>query len=213
MDAENQDALPPAATATSLSVAEAADRLGLSRWTINGWISSGALPAIVVAGRRRLRAEDVDIAEAAVHAGGVVPAWRREPFRAGWRLRQLREAAELTQIELAARCGLTHEAISRLELGRATPLATSVRRLAKALGVAPADFVREVGTERGLTTAAAAARLGVTTGRIQAWLLSGHLTGWKASGQWRVAPASVAALEASGRMRGRSRRLDPRFRG
>ena len=64
-----------------------------------------------------------------------------------------------------------------------------------------------------MTTAEAAARLGVPAGRIQAWLLSGQLAGWKASGQWRIATGSVAALEASGRMRGRSRRLDPRFRG
>ncbi|HEU5432428.1 MAG TPA: helix-turn-helix domain-containing protein [Thermomicrobiales bacterium] len=211
MDAEDHDAFPPATT--SLTVTEAADRLGLSRWTINGWIASGALPAIMVARRRRLRSADVDAAEAQMHAGGVVPAWRREPYRAGWRLRQFRETAGLTQIELAARCGLTHEAISRLELGRATPLATSVRRLAWALNVAPADFVKDVETERGLTTAEAAARLGVSIGRIQAWLLSGQLAGWKASGQWRVAARSVAALEASGRMRGRSRRLDPRFRG
>ncbi|HEU0116500.1 MAG TPA: helix-turn-helix domain-containing protein, partial [Thermomicrobiales bacterium] len=128
-------------------------------------------------------------------------------------LRQFREAAELTQIELAARSGLTHEAISRLEVGRAAPLAKSVRRLARALGVTPTAFVGDGRTERGLTTAEAATRLGVPVGRIQAWLLGGQLAGWKVSGQWRVAPGALAALEESGRMRGRSRRLDPRFRG
>ena len=48
---------------------------------------------------------------------------------------------------------------------------------------------------------------------VQMWLLTGQLSGWKVSGQWRVATTSVRALEASGRMRGRSRRLDPRFHG
>ncbi|HET7093182.1 MAG TPA: helix-turn-helix domain-containing protein, partial [Thermomicrobiales bacterium] len=157
MDATDHSLAQP--STASLTVTEAADRLGLTRWTISGWIASGALPAVVLAGRRRLRAEDVDAAQALVHAGDVVPAWRREPRRGGWRLRQLREAAELTQIELAARCGLTHEAISRLEMGRAAPLATSVRRLARALGVAPADFVSDIATDRGVTTAEAAARL------------------------------------------------------
>jgi hypothetical protein len=49
--------------------------------------------------------------------------------------------------------------------------------------------------------------------RLQEWLRQGKLTAWKASGQWRVDARSVAALAASGRLRGRSRRLDPRFHG
>jgi hypothetical protein len=53
----------------------------------------------------------------------------------------------------------------------------------------------------------------VPPGRVQKWLAEGQLAGWKVSGQWRVAALSLAELEASQRMRGRSRRLDPRFRG
>ena len=58
----------------------------------------------------------------AAHRRRVEPAWRRNPQRAGQRLRQLREAAGLNQQELAARSGLTHEEISRLELGHQAPL-------------------------------------------------------------------------------------------
>ena len=148
----------------------------------------------MIAGRRHLRLEDLDAAQALLHAGDVVPAWRREPKRAGWRLRRFREAAELTQVELAARSGLTHEAISNLERGRRAPLASTVRRLAQALAVEPAAFVTGTATERGLTTEEAAARLGVPVSRVQTWLLTGRLTGWKVSGQWRVVADSVAAL-------------------
>jgi excisionase family DNA binding protein len=208
------DASRPAEPAPGLlTVTEAADRLGLSRWAIGNWVTRGLLPATLIAGRRHLRLADLDAAQALLHAGDVVPAWRREPKRAGWRLRRFREAAELTQVELAARSGLTHEAISNLERGRRAPLASTVRRLAQALAVEPAAFVTGTATERGLTTEEAAARLGVPVSRVQTWLLTGRLTGWKVSGQWRVVADSVAALQASGRLRGRSRRLDPRFRG
>ena len=67
----------------------------------------------------------------------AVDAWRRDRARAGVRLRGLRVAAGLTQVELAARSGLTHESISRLELGHRGPQAETVARLAEALGVAP----------------------------------------------------------------------------
>jgi excisionase family DNA binding protein len=204
---------PSRSAAPLLTVTEAAERLGLSRWTIGGWIGRGLLPAIMVGGRRRVQPADLAATQAVQHAGAVVPAWRRERRRAGWRLRQLREAADLTQLELAARSGLTHEAISNLERGRRAPLATTVRARAQALGVDPTAFITGTATDAGLTTAEAAARLGVPVGRVQTWLLTGQLQGWKVSGQWRVARQSVAALEASGRLRGRSRRLDPRFRG
>jgi excisionase family DNA binding protein len=148
-----------------------------------------------------------------VHAGGVVPAWRREPKRAGWRVRRLREEAGLTQLELAARSGLTHETISRLEHGQREPHARTLLALAQALGTTPAAFVSPLELGGSLTVAEAARRLGVPAPRLQEWLRTGQLAGWKASGQWRVATTSVAALAASGRLRGRSRRLDPRFHG
>jgi excisionase family DNA binding protein len=64
-----------------------------------------------------------------------------------------------------------------------------------------------------LTTAEAASRLDVPAGRVQSWLKQGELSGVKASGQWRVPAVVVAELARSGRLRGRSRRLDPRYRG
>jgi transcriptional regulator with XRE-family HTH domain len=71
----------------------------------------------------------------------VIRAWRRNRSRAGARLRSLRLAAGLTQLELAARSGITHEAISRLELGNRAPRAETIRRLSTALGVEPAELV------------------------------------------------------------------------
>ena len=61
--------------------------------------------------------------------------------------------------------------------------------------------------------AEAAARLRVPAGRVQTWLREGKLAGVKVSGQWRVPVSAVRDLARSGRLRGRSRRLDPRYRG
>jgi excisionase family DNA binding protein len=196
-----------------LTVPAAAARLGCSIATISGWIGQGSLPAQRHDRRRWVRLADLLEAQRLVHAGGVVPAWRREPKRAGWRLRRLREAAALTQLELAARSGLTHETISRLEHGRRQPYARTLVVLAQALGTTPAAFVSPGAFGGSLTTAEAAARLAVPAPRLQEWLRQGKLTAWKASGQWRVDARSVAALAASDRLRGRSRRLDPRFHG
>jgi excisionase family DNA binding protein len=90
-----------------------------------------------------------------------------------------------------------------------------VRTLAQALGVEPARFVaRDKTTGLSLLTVAeAAGRLDVPAGRVQAWLKQGLLAGSKVSGQWRVPAVAVAELARSGRLRGRSRRLDPRYRG
>ena len=58
----------------------------------------------------------------------------RSPF--GTRLRQLREAAGLTQEELAERAGLTADAIAALERGRRRrPYPHTLRALADALGL------------------------------------------------------------------------------
>jgi transcriptional regulator with XRE-family HTH domain len=144
----------------------------------------------------------------------VVPAWRQHRRRAGKRLRALREAAGLSQLQLAAASGLTHEAISNLETGKRAPYAATVITLAQALEVEPEWFVsRERGGLTTLTVAEAAARLDVPTGRVQTWLRQGLLAGCKVSGQWRVLAVVVAELARSGRLRGQSRRLDPRYRG
>src|SRR5215207_5226578 len=124
-----------------LTVTEAAQRARVSYATVRGWIVSGALPMVRMDGRRRIRPADLTIAQATAHVGGVVPAWRRDRRHAGWRLRMLREAAGLTQLELAAISGLRHETLSRLELGRQAASAETVRALAQALGVDPEQFV------------------------------------------------------------------------
>ena len=197
-----------------LTVTEAAREVGVSRSTVNGWIATGQLPAAVIDRRRRIRQEDLAAVHMTAHLGGVVPAWRQDRRHAGKRLRALREATGLSQLQLAAASGISHEVISRLELGRCWPKAATVRALAQALKVEPEQFVRHEQTGlTALTVAEAAARLGVPAGRVQTWLKDGLLPGVKVSGQWRVLTVVVAELARSGRLRGRSRRLDPRYRG
>jgi excisionase family DNA binding protein len=200
---------PPLLTAT-----EAARRAGVSRNTVNGWITHGDLPAIRIAGRRYVRPADLVATQVRAHIGPVLPVWRHDPPRVGKRLRTLREAAGLTQLQLAATSGLTHEAISRLERGQRAASAETVRQLAQALGVAPERFVGHdsLGLTM-LTIAEAASRLDVPPTRVRDWVTQGELAGTKVSGQWRVPAVAVAELDRSGRLRGRSRRLDPRYRG
>ena len=197
-----------------LTVAEAARQVGVSSWTIKGWITSGHLPVVRMYDRRRIRPPDLAAAHTRAHVGGVLPAWRQDRKHAGWRLRLLREAAGMTQLEVAAASGVTHETISQLELGRRAPHAPTVHALAQALRIDPEQFVSDepVGLTL-LTVAEAAARLEVPADRVRNWLKAGVLAGGKVSGEWRVPTIAVAELERSGRLRGRSRRLDPRYRG
>ena len=51
------------------------------------------------------------------------------------RIRRLREARWLTQAELAKRARLHPVSLARIETGAAVPRVTTLRRLAKALGV------------------------------------------------------------------------------
>lgn len=196
-----------------LSAREAARAVGVSPPTISGWMRSGFLPWARVGRRRMVRYADLLEAQRIAHASGVVPAWRADPQRAGQRLRAMREAAGLSQLALAPAAGLSHEAISLLEHGHRAPQAATVHKLALALGVSPAQFVAQapIGLSK-LTTAEAAARLGVPVGRVQVWLKRGELPGSVVSGQWRIPEIAVAELDRSGRLRGRSRRLDPRYR-
>ena len=197
-----------------LSVTEAARLTGLSRSYISGWIGDDKLPVVRIAGRRYVTREDLLATQASIHLGTVVPAWRQDPVHAGRRLREIREAAGLNQIQLAAASGLTNEAISRLETGHNAPYADTVRTLARALRVDPTRFVgHEVIGLRMLTAAEAASRLDVPVDRLQTWLRQGELAGVKVSGQWRVTAVAIAELGRSGRLRGESRRLDPRFHG
>ena len=158
--------------------------------------------------------EDLAATQARAHLGTVVPAWREDRHRAGSRLRALREATGMNQLDLAAASGLTHEAISSLETGKRAPYAATVSRLAHALDVDPTQFVSQEPLGLTLLTAAeAAVRLDVPPGRVQTWVKQGELAGVKVSGQWRVPAVAVAEFGRSGRLRGSSRRLDPRYRG
>lgn len=197
-----------------LSLPVVAQRAGVTPPTLHGWIQAGKLPSIRRHRRRYLRAADVATVQAREHVNGVLPAWRADPRRAGQRLRALREAAGLSQQALAAASGVTHEAISRLESGQGAPQAATVRQLARALGVAPERFIGDdpVGLTM-LSIAEAAVRLEVPPARVRDWVRQGQLPGTKVSGRWRVPAIAVAELERSGRLRGRSRRLDPRYRG
>ena len=210
---------PPRAEDTTaatglLTIPEAAQQAGVSRETVRSWIARGQLPSVRIDRRRRIHPTALAAARDAAQVRRVEPVWRRNPRRAGQRLRLLREAAGLNQQELAARSGLTHEEISRLELGHQVPLTGTVRAVARALGTEPGVFVgRSKLAPVGLTTAEAAARLDVPAGRVRTWLHRGLLAGTKVSGTWRVPVAAVVDLERRERLRGRSRRLDPRYRG
>ncbi len=59
----------------------------------------------------------------------------------GERLRRLREAAGLTQVELAKRAGVGRVTVVRIENGRMDARTETLRRLARALGVKLADLL------------------------------------------------------------------------
>jgi transcriptional regulator with XRE-family HTH domain len=61
----------------------------------------------------------------------------------GARLRELREAAGLTQLGLAQKAGLHREAVGQLERGTRHPAWETVLALAEALGVSVAAFEPE----------------------------------------------------------------------
>jgi excisionase family DNA binding protein len=197
-----------------LTITEAASQAGLSRVIVMHWVRNGKLASSRRGRRHLVRPSDLAAVQTAAHAGHVVPVWRTAPVRFGRRLRLLREAEGRSQLALAAATGLSHEALSNLERGKRAPSADTVHRLAQALGIAPERFVDEgpIGLTM-LSVAEAAFRLDVPADRVQKWVRQGELPGSKVSGQWRVPEIAVAALGRSGRLRGASRRLDPRYRG
>ncbi len=114
---------------------EAAQRLGVSQATLGGWIASGALTVVGRNPRGRrgtIRPAGLATAHERANAGGVVPLRRHDPARAAARQRALREATGRNQQRLAAEAGLTPAAVSRLEVGRVSPLGP--RRSAKSPG-------------------------------------------------------------------------------
>ena len=60
------------------------------------------------------------------------------------RLRELREWASLSQMELAERSGVSRATIADLELGKRGARPKTRRKLAKALGVEPWELVSDV---------------------------------------------------------------------
>lgn len=60
----------------------------------------------------------------------------------GRNVRRAREAAGLTQEELAAKSGFTQQYLSGLETGKRNPTIVSLYELAQALGVSHVDLVK-----------------------------------------------------------------------
>lgn len=62
----------------------------------------------------------------------------------GQRIRELREAREMTQAELASAAGRTQEHISRIETGASVnPTTKTLTKLAAALGVSLNELLKE----------------------------------------------------------------------
>ena len=61
----------------------------------------------------------------------------------GANLKKARERALLTQQELAERADVGYPTVSRIENNHVEPHFRTIRKLAKALGVDPAELVRE----------------------------------------------------------------------
>lgn len=74
---------------------------------------------------------------------GKLPDW--EPLRPGFELRAAREAAGVTQAELATRLGVTQQAIAQAERSTSNPTVAFVANWARSLGV-PLTF--ELGKRR-----------------------------------------------------------------
>lgn len=70
------------------------------------------------------------------------------------RIRQWREALEISQDVLAERSGLSLYRIKRIELGQANPTVTTLQALAKALEAEPYELVDVSGEELGVAAKA-----------------------------------------------------------
>lgn len=76
----------------------------------------------------------------------------------GSRVRELRLAAEMTQEDLAHRCGLFRTYMSRIETGRANPTLTMICALADSLQVPVASLFEPVDSARRARRAPRTAR-------------------------------------------------------
>lgn len=66
-----------------------------------------------------------------------------EPVSVGSRIASWRAARGLSVRDLAARCGVTYSALSRIEKGRQAARAEEVERIAAALGLSMPEFYAE----------------------------------------------------------------------
>ena len=80
----------------------------------------------------------------ALRRWGQIPSWERTP--PGYVLRETREAADLTQADLARRLGTSQQAVAQAERSIANPTIDFMRRWAEACG---ARFRFELVAERG----------------------------------------------------------------
>ena len=63
-----------------------------------------------------------------------------EAVKIGGRLKELRERNLLTQAELGAAAGVSRDQVSRIERDEVDPRFSTIRKLARALGVAPSEL-------------------------------------------------------------------------
>ena len=68
----------------------------------------------------------------ALREWGRLPEW--EPLRAGYELRAAREAAGITQAELAARLAVSQQAVARVERAGSNPTAALLEAWSRVLG-------------------------------------------------------------------------------
>jgi len=129
----------------------------------------------------------------------VVMAWRRDRRAAGFRLRALREAAGLSQLDLAAASGVTNDTICRLEMGRRSPRRESLGRLARALDIPPGELIGGEPLARFLTARETATALGVSESTIGRWIRSGGLPTTKVAGRHRIPSAALLVAGRRGR--------------
>jgi transcriptional regulator with XRE-family HTH domain len=60
-------------------------------------------------------------------------------------LKKLRRSVGLTQVQLAERCGMRQQDLSRIERGEINPTAKTIRRIAGGLGIDPGRVLQAIG--------------------------------------------------------------------
>ena len=72
-----------------------------------------------------------------------------EVVKIGANLKRARERAFRSQRDLAREAGLSYPTVARIEKDHVDPHLSTIRKLAKALGIDPAELVREGEVEGG----------------------------------------------------------------